>query len=120
MTERQVNAAQVRKVLDTLFPSAYLKLYHRPPHSVCSIFNTRLTYDPNATYHDDHDDQRHQEANLAASSEPSGRAQIINLQRQFHNSLAQHRARPVGLCPVRRAIYDQLFGEYKISSSGFV
>jgi hypothetical protein len=85
------NAAQLRRVLDAMFPHSYIKLYHQPPQSVCSLFNIRPSSEP--------------------SSEPSSRVQVLHLQDQLNESLVEHRAKPVGLCPIRRAIYDQCFDE---------
>ena len=93
-------AAHLRKVLNVMFPHSYLKLYHRPPYSVCSIFKTKTTQCSEEELED----------SLEASSEPASRAQILSLQKQLQGSLAEHQAKLVGLCPIRRAIYDQCFG----------
>jgi hypothetical protein len=47
---------------------------------------------------------------LEPSTEPSSRVQVLQLHDQLADSLVGHKAKPVGLCPVRRAIYDQCFG----------
>lgn len=96
-----------------MFPEQYIKLYHRPPHSVCSLLNTkhrasgRDDIDTDPTTEDLNDGQWR----IEASTEPSSRAAVSNLRESFEASLVEHQAKPVGLCPIRRAIYDQCFGE---------
>lgn len=107
MADRPVawQAAQVGRVLNVMFPHSYIEQYHRPPHSVCSIFKTKTASEMASESAD--------ECRFEASSEPTARAQVVQLQQQLQDSLAVHQAKPVGLCPVRRAIYDQCFGRCK-------
>lgn len=116
------NNAQLRKVLNVMFPSSYIKLHHRPPNTVCSLLNTtnwpQITCNSNQR---DYDDLREQfvdsdsviEQQELASTEPTSRKSVITLRDHLNSSLVKHQAKPVGLCPIRRAIYDQCFGRLK-------
>ena len=119
-----VNAVQLRKVLNIMFPHSYIKLYHQPPNSVCSIFSIKTTFvgrdkftNVNNSEEHDYESGCYSEEGLKyeASSEPSSRGQVIRLQNQLQNSLVDHQAKAVGLCPFRRAIYDQCFGRCNYS-----
>lgn len=121
----------LRKVLNTIFPSEYIHHRHKPPQSVCSVFNFRTTtndvsgaieesYDVerllgekakrlpylHTSRHDDRCVER-----LEASMEPISRIEISCLRNRFEASLTQHQAKSFGLCPIRRTIFDQLFGK---------
>lgn len=45
------------------------------------------------------------------SSTPATRLDVINLQEQLDMKLQQRQARETGICPVRRELYSQCFGE---------
>ena len=45
------------------------------------------------------------------STVPSTRLDLIALQEKFENCLKLNGAKPFGVCPIRRRIYDQLFGK---------
>ncbi|KAG9511212.1 Axonemal dynein light intermediate polypeptide 1, partial [Fragariocoptes setiger] len=45
------------------------------------------------------------------STKPALRRDVAALRLKLDDALSRHRARPVGLCSVRRAIYDQFFDE---------
>jgi dynein light intermediate chain len=45
------------------------------------------------------------------STNPSTRHDLIQLQERFHMMLYKERALEIGLCPIRRRIYDDLFDE---------
>lgn len=45
------------------------------------------------------------------SSTPATRLDVINLQEQLDMRLQQRQARETGICPVRRELYSQCFGE---------
>lgn len=118
--QQQSAAAQLRRTLNVMFPHSYIKLYHQPPHSVCTLFSIKQSCSPSSfvtssTYSggDDGDKLNRPQSpgvRFEASTEPSSRAHVIQLQDQLQASLVEHQARPVGLCPIRRAIYDQCFG----------
>ncbi|KAI6221909.1 Dyla-1 [Aphelenchoides fujianensis] len=46
-----------------------------------------------------------------ASTVPSTRFDILGLQQKFENELKVARAKPFGICPIRRRIYDEMFDE---------
>lgn len=45
------------------------------------------------------------------SSTPSTRMDVVHLQEQLDLKLQQRQARETGICPVRRELYSQCFGE---------
>lgn len=45
------------------------------------------------------------------SSAPSTRLDVIRLQEQLDLRLQQRQARETGICPVRRELYSQCFGQ---------
>lgn len=47
----------------------------------------------------------------SVSSTPATRLDVINLQEQLDTRLQQRQARETGICPVRRDLYSQCFGE---------
>ena len=47
------------------------------------------------------------------SSTPATRLDVINLQEQLDIKLQQRQARETGICPVRRELYSQCFGEWE-------
>ena len=47
------------------------------------------------------------------SSTPATRLDVINLQEQLDMRLQQRQARETGICPVRRELYSQCFGNFK-------
>lgn len=47
----------------------------------------------------------------SVSSTPATRLDVINLQEKLDTSLQQRQARETGICPVRRELYSQCFGE---------
>lgn len=47
----------------------------------------------------------------SVSSTPATRLDVINLQEQLDTRLQQRQARETGICPVRRELYSQCFGE---------
>lgn len=46
----------------------------------------------------------------SVSSTPATRLDVLNLQQQLDAALEDRRAKKFGVCPIRRDIYDQLFG----------
>uniref|UniRef100_A0A914PC90 Axonemal dynein light chain p33 n=1 Tax=Panagrolaimus davidi TaxID=227884 RepID=A0A914PC90_9BILA len=46
-----------------------------------------------------------------ASPTPSTRLDLVALQEKFEAALQMERAKPFGICPIRRRIYDELFDE---------
>lgn len=100
--------AQLRKVLNIIFPPSYVQLYHKPPNSLCSLLDLSSSYTCN---HQFGEENLEREAIYEVSTEPSCRESIIALRDQLDSSLNEHQAKPVGLCPIRRAIYNQCFGE---------
>ena len=46
------------------------------------------------------------------SSTPATRLDVINLQEQLDMRLQQRQARETGICPVRRELYSQCFGNF--------
>lgn len=112
----QPYGCRLRKVLNVMFPQAYIEIYHQPPNSVCSIFSTKLvpSIEEVGDDNDEPTDWKPSPAiiKLEASTEPSSRAKLVNLREQFNTSLVVHQAKPIGLCPIRRAIYDQCFGRF--------
>lgn len=120
------SVAQLRRVLGVMFPPSYIKLYHQPPHSVCSLFNFKQVAPLDApTTTNSKGNQKSKQVDeqashlwtasvnvrLEPSTEPSSRAQVLHLQDQLEESLVGHKAKSTGLCPIRRAIYDQCFGK---------
>lgn len=108
--------AYLRKVLNNMFPSSYLKLYHQPPNTVCSLLKETVSHqNSNYSRYFKNQNQQQQDSNcclIEASTEPSSRSNIINLRKFFDQTLIDHQAKPVGLCPIRRSIYDQCFGMF--------
>lgn len=107
------SGSQLRRVLNVMFTSSYIQLYHQPPNSICSPLSIKCCPSQEA---DNKKDQRDIEFNthhLEPSTEPSLRSGIISLREHLNTSLVQHQAKSVGLCPIRRAIYDQCFGGLK-------
>lgn len=49
------------------------------------------------------------------SSTPATRQDVINLQEMLDTRLQQSQARETGICPIRRELYSQCFGELEIS-----
>ncbi|XP_025782050.1 axonemal dynein light intermediate polypeptide 1 [Puma concolor] len=47
------------------------------------------------------------------SSAPSTRMDVVHLQEQLDRKLQQRQARETGICPVRRELYSQCFGEWR-------
>ena len=47
------------------------------------------------------------------SSSPASRQEVINLQEQLDAKLELSQARETGICPVRRELYMQCFGEFE-------
>lgn len=45
------------------------------------------------------------------SSTPATRQDVINLQEMLDTRLQQSQARETGICPIRRELYSQCFGE---------
>lgn len=113
--------AHLRRVLNTMFPSSYIKLYHQPPSVVCSLLNItswpkkesfQSIYSQNKNQNQSNQSQQDNCCSLEPSTEPSSRSNIINLQKIFDETLIDHQAKSVGLCPIRRCIYDQCFGRF--------
>lgn len=112
----------LRKVLNAMFPSSYIKLYHQPPNAVCSLLNITCwptkessslsTYSRNQNFNLKYRNQQDYTCLLEPSTEPSSRSNIISLQKHFDETLIDHQAKSVGLCPIRRCIYDQCFGRF--------
>lgn len=48
------------------------------------------------------------------SSTPATRQDVINLQEMLDTRLQQSQARETGICPIRRELYSQCFGELRI------
>lgn len=110
--------AQLRRVLDVIFPVSYVKKYHQPPQSVCSLiqFKCASKCQPNKLTETGKDCPK-DDVCCKVSSEPASRIAIRNLHNQLNASLQEHQAKPAGLCPVRRAIYDQCLGRLARLSS---
>ena len=53
------------------------------------------------------------------SATPATRLDVINLQEQLDMRLQQRQARETGICPVRRELFSQCFGKYRLESSLF-
>lgn len=110
------SSAQLRKTLNAMFPPEYIQLYHKPPNSVCSLLKTKCwpkvqrSQDTKST---PEEDQRYLLVDEEVSSEPSSRASLASLRENLRLSLVQHQAKAVGLCPIRRRIYEQLFGRFR-------
>lgn len=108
----QHQSAQLREVLNSMFPISYLELHHMPPRSVCSLLSLKRwpppSQDPKDIRPDSDSEQHHQK--LEVSTEPSSRVSLINLRERLDSSLHLHQAKLVGICPIRRNIYDQCFG----------
>ncbi|KAI6172856.1 Dyla-1 [Aphelenchoides besseyi] len=47
-----------------------------------------------------------------ASTVPSTRFDLLGLQQKFENELKISRSKSFGICPLRRRIYDEMFGEF--------
>lgn len=102
------NSAYLRKVLNVMFPSSYISSYHIPPNSICTLLSTsqnRIGFQHESTSNTN---------TYEASTEPISRANLINFRNQFNDSLIEHQAKQAGLCPIRRAIYDQCFGRLTV------
>lgn len=145
LTGDKVGAAQLRRVLDIIFPADYLRRYHRPPQSICSLLQIKcwprcqmlatdkqnIYYSANihATNHDDPTTspttspsqiQHQHQHQCQVSSEPSSRYAIRCLRQQLQSSLEQHGAKAVGLCHIRRTIYDQCLGGLLVQVVGVI
>ncbi|KAK0429154.1 hypothetical protein QR680_011224 [Steinernema hermaphroditum] len=46
-----------------------------------------------------------------ASTLPATRLDVLDLKARFEKTLASRGAKPFGICPIRRCVYDQLFDE---------
>jgi len=95
--------ASLGKILNIMFPPSYIELHHRPPNSVCSLLNTRCCSKSEQV--------KLRDLRYEVSTEPSSRASFISLRENLNSSLMEHQAKPVGLCPIRRVIFDQCFGK---------
>ena len=51
------------------------------------------------------------------SSSPCTRMDVMHLQEQLDLKLQQRQARETGICPVRRELYSQCFGEREIGNT---
>ena len=51
------------------------------------------------------------------SSTPATRLDVVNLQEELDRRLQQRQARETGICPVRRELYSQCFGQCLINNS---
>lgn len=100
---QHVADARLRKVLDTLFPSL-------SEEKNANSQTRRLLVDCNflkkITLLKSSGDSC-----VKISAEPASRQTILQLQHKLNSCLAFHRAKVYGLCPIRRAIYDQCFGK---------
>lgn len=113
--------AQLRRVLNVMFPPSYIKFHHRPPNAVCSLLNTSCwpriprndQRDFDGTIYDQPSDYEVGLEQELASTEPCSRKSVISLRDRLNSSLVKHQAKAVGLCPIRRVIYDQCFGRLK-------
>lgn len=99
------NNAYLRKVLNTMFPPSYILCYHTQPNSICSLLNTTQQRNANCLQQEQSTDCTYE-----VSTEPMSRSNLINFRDEFNASLVEHQAKQAGLCPIRRAIYDQCFG----------
>jgi len=48
------------------------------------------------------------------SSTPATRLDVITLQEELDRRLQQRQARETGICPVRRELYSQCFGNHRL------
>lgn len=101
------SSPHLRKVLNFMFPQSYLELHHQPPNSPCTLLSTKCWTNQNISLEDEGQDCFH----IEASTEPSSRANIVTLREHLNASLIEHQAKQFGLCPVRRAIFNQCFDE---------
>lgn len=121
----------LRRVLDTIFPSSYIHKWHKSPQSVYTVFNFKTCAKDapgeNEGTHDldsllrgnitciasarDSSTADQQTEKLEASMVPMSRIELTCLRYRFEASLADAGAKPFGLCPLRRIIYDQMFGK---------
>lgn len=57
----------------------------------------------------------------SVSSVPATRLDVINLQEEFDSKLIDRQAKPYGICPIRRELYDQCFGDnYEVCVMKFI
>lgn len=130
----QSHKSYLKKALRTIFPSDYIQLHHTPPHTICSLFNFRSTITSGQSINigaspgitspyskprgniSTQADKKRDCVRYEASTEPMSRAEFIHLRQRFNCSLIEHQAKPVGLCPIRRILYDQMFGRSTVIS----
>jgi len=112
-------SAQLRRALNSLFPANYIETNHKAGSYESGIFNARVVGGQSGQLEKDRGDLDSSGTTTVweASSEPATRTHVINLTKAFENSLDEHRAKPFGLCPIRRAIHDQCFGEFRQTAS---
>lgn len=46
------------------------------------------------------------------SRTPATRVDVVNLAEKLDSKLLERHAREIGICPIRRELYDQCFGKY--------
>lgn len=95
--DKSAESQELRNFLNLMFPSDQLKRVEDPSNLVCPFLHIRR-----------------RQGCLEVSSEHIERADVIALRDRLDASLVQHQAKHTGLCPVRRSIYDQCFGESAI------
>lgn len=100
--------SKLRKTLNLMFPSAYIIRHHKPPNVTCSPLALRPT---NFVDLQQASEPREQLSPAEVSDEPSSRTSAIQLRQYLDSSLVAHQAKPYGLCPIRRNLYDQCFDE---------
>ena len=96
--------AQLRQVLNSILPPEHIKLAHCSSQAH-GLLATRL--EAGASHCGDTSMPL-----CVASSEPSSRGSVLELAKTFESQLIERQAKPVGLCPIRRSLYEQLFGRF--------
>lgn len=100
--------SKLRKTLNIMFPSAYIIHHHKPPNAACSP----LALKPASLADLQQGSQDEEKPSFfEVSDEPSSRTCAIRLRQYLDTSLVDHRAKPFGLCPIRRFLYDQCLDE---------
>lgn len=86
---------------------------HSNPEVPCSLLRIKTiwTSQETSSISGDDDDDTRQQFKYEVSTEPSSRASVLLLRNHLNESLVKHQAKATGLCPIRRAIYEQLFDE---------
>lgn len=87
-----------------------------PPRSVFSKKNRILEIIFNIVRKTEHKGQTWLER---ASTVPATRLDLLALEEKFETELQQKKAKTFGICPIRRQIYDEIFGMTRKVSLNF-